>query len=329
MLRIYVYRRPDGTCREAAREDLAALLADESAWMWLDFEAPTAEETALLADPMRLHPLVIETCREPSSSARLQDFDDYLLLTVHEARAPKAAHADLFDTEEMDVVVGPRFLLTYHEKPVDCVRLMRETLLRNPRHFARGPWFLLHDLLDRLVDAYPPVMDAIDDEVEKLEDRVIGKPERADLEAILTLKRSLQRIRRASARHKEILTALYRDDLDIVPEDIQPYFRNVHDHLARVADLAESYRDLLAGVLDAYLSTASNRLNEVMKFLTVIATIMMPMTCIAGVYGMNFDTGQSGNMPELGWPYGYLFALGLMAVVGIALLIYFRVRRWL
>lgn len=329
MLRIFTYRRPDGSCREAARDDLASLLADETAWVWLDFEAPTAEEAALLSDPLKLHPVVVETCREPSSSARLQDFDDHVLLTVHEARAPKEASEDLFDTTEVDVVVGARYLVTYHERPVDCVRLVREALGRNGRHFARGPWFLLYDLLDRLVDAYLPVMDAIDDEVEKLEDRVIGKPERADLEAILTLKRSLQRIRRASARHKEILTALFRDDMDLVPDDIQPYFRDVHDHLARVADLSESYRDLLGGVLDAYLSTASNRMNEVMKFLTVIATIMMPMTCIAGVYGMNFDRSQPGNMPELGWDYGYLFALGLMAAVGIVLLVYFRLRKWL
>jgi magnesium transporter len=329
MLRIHAYRTSDGKLRDASREELAALLADESVWLWLDVEAPTPEDAALLTDPLHLHPLAVETCREPTSSARLQDFDDHLLLTVHEARLPKTPQSDPFETAEVDVVVGRRFLLTYHEEPVDCVRQLRETILRSPKALVRGPWFLLHDLLDRLVEAYLPVMDAIDDEIERLEDRVTVRPERADLSTTLTLKRSLQRIRRASARHKEILLNLSRDELDIIPDEVQPYFRNVHDHLARVADLAESYRDLLAGVLDAYLSTTSNRLNEVMKFLTVIATVMMPMTCIAGVYGMNFDTSKPANMPELGWPYGYLFALGIMAVVGLGMLLYFRFRKWL
>jgi magnesium transporter len=329
MVRIQAYRKSDGSLREAAREELAQLLADEGVWLWIDFDAPTPEESGLLAEPLRLHPLVIETCREPSSSARIQDFDDHMLLTLHEACLPKTPQTDPFETAEMDVVLGRRFLLTYHDQPLDCVRQERETLARSSRVFARGPAFLLHDLLDRLVDAYLPVMDRIDDEIEGLEDRAIARPTREDLETILTLKRSLQRIRRASARHKEILVVLYRDDAELISADVQPYFRAVHDHLARVADLAESYRDLLGGVLDAYLSTTSNRLNEVMKFLTVIATVMMPMTCIAGVYGMNFDRGQPGNMPELGWPYGYLIALGLMALVGVAMLIYFRVRKWL
>jgi len=152
-------------------------------------------------------------------------------------------------------------------------------------------------------------MDRIDDE-SRAGGSCAGPPSRQDLETILTLKRSLQRIRRASARHKEILLVLSRDDLELIPDAVQVYFRNVHDHPGARSPTWRSYRDLLSGVLDAYLSTASNRMNEVMKFLTVIATVMMPMTCIAGVYGMNFDTTQSGNMPELGWPYGYLFALG-------------------
>ncbi|MBN1769910.1 MAG: magnesium/cobalt transporter CorA [Deltaproteobacteria bacterium] len=329
MIRILLHRQGEATVREASRPELPALLADERAWLWIDVEAPTDDESALLTDPLNLHPVVVGTCREPSSSARIQDLDDHLLLTVHEARLPAKPTVDPFETAEIDVVLGRRFLLTYHEEPVDCVKQVRELLGRSARPFARGPALLLHELLDRLVDAYGPVMDRFNDEIEGLEEEVVGRPDRRTLETILTLKRSLQRIRRASARHKEILLALWRDELDLVPAELQPYFRNVHDHLTRVADLAESYRDLLGGVLDAYLSTASNRLNEVMKFLTLITTVMMPMTCIAGVYGMNFDREQAGNMPELGWPYGYLFALGLMALVGVGMLLYFRIRRWL
>ena len=329
MIRILVHRQGETAVREAARAELPALLGDGGAWLWIDVEAPVGDEPMVLTEPLKLHPVVVETCHEPSSSTRIQEFDDHLLLTVHEARLPAQPTVDPFETAEIDVVLGPRFLLTYHEAPVDCVKQLHELLGRSAKPFVRGPALLLHELLDRLVEAYGPVMDRLNDEIEGLEEVVVRRPDRRTLETILTLKRSLQRIRRASARHKEILLALWRDELDLVPAELRPYFRNVHDHLTRVADLAESYRDLLGGVLDAYLSTASSRLNEVMKFLTLITTVMMPMTCIAGVYGMNFDRGQAGNMPELGWPYGYLFALGLMALVGLGMLLYFRIRRWL
>jgi magnesium transporter len=329
MIRILAHRQGETTVREAARAELPALLADEHAWLWIDVESPAGDEPSVLTDPLHLHPVVVATCLEPSSSARIQDFEDHLLLTVHEARLPAEPKVDPFETSEIDVVLGRHLLLTYHEGPVECVRQLRELLGRSAKPFARGPAMLLYEFLDRLVDAYGPVMDRINDEIEELEEAVLDRPSRETLETILTLKRSLQRVRRASGRHREILLALSRNELDPVPAEIRPYFRDVHDHLTRVADLAESYRDLIGGVLDAYLSTASNRLNEVMKFLTVITTVMMPMTCIAGIYGMNFDTSQPGNMPELGWPYGYLFALGLMALVGGLLLAYFRIRRWL
>jgi magnesium transporter len=329
MIRILVHRQGETAVREAPRTELPALLADERAWLWIDVETPTGDEPTVLTDPLKLHPVVVDTCREPSSSTRIQDFDDHLLLTVHEARLPAQPTVDPFETAEIDVVLGRRYVLTYHDAPVDCVKQLRELLGRSSKPLARGPALLLHELLDRLVDAYGPVMDRLNDEIESLEEAVVARPDRRTLETILTLKRSLQRIRRATARHKEILLALSRDELEPVPAELQPYFRNVHDHFTRVGDLAESYRDLLGGVHDAYLTTASNRLNEVMKFLTLITTVMMPMTCIAGVYGMNFDTDRPGNMPELDWPYGYLFALGLMALVGVGMLLYFRIRRWL
>jgi magnesium transporter len=329
MIRVLAYRRSEATLREAGRADLAALLADEGVLLWIDVEAPAGDEPGILTHPLKLHPLAVQTCLSPTSSARIQDLGEQLLLTMHEAHLPDRPKVDPFESTEMDVVLGRRFLLTYHDQPLDCVRHLREALLVSPKPIARGPAFLLHDLLDRLVEAYLPVMDRLDDEIEGLEDRVLGQASREDLETILTLKRSLQRIRRASARHKEVLLGLSREETELVPEEVRIFFRNVHDHLARIADLSESYRDLLGGVLDAYLSTASNRLNEVMKVLTIIATIMMPMTCIAGVYGMNFETSRPGNMPELTWPFGYLFALGLMLAVGLGMLAYFRWRKWL
>ncbi len=329
MVRILVYRRSDGSLREAAPPELAAVLADGDTFVWIDMEAPTEDEGRILEDPLGLHPVVVRACRQPSSSARVQPFDDYAFLTMHEVRGTEPAADETSDSPELDVVVARRWLLTHRDGPLDCVRKLRDALALSARPMARGPAFLLYELLDRLVEAYIPVIDAIDEQIEGLEDRVLVKPDRKDMEAILSLKRFLQRIRRASSRHMEILLSLSREESDVIPEEARIYFRSVRDHLARVADLAESYRDLLSGVLDAYLSTASNRLGQVMKVLTVISTLIMPMSCIASVYGMNFDTAHPLNMPELRSPYGYLMALGLMAAVGAGMLLYLRLRKWL
>jgi magnesium transporter len=183
-------------------------------------------------------------------------------------------------------------------------------------------------VLDHLVDAYLPVIDAYDDDIETLENDVLAKagtPEGTPVLArILALKRSLQSLRRVAVHQRELLLRLARGEFDAFPPESLPYLRDVHDHFVRVGDLADSYRDLVTSALDAYLSVQSNRMNEVMKTLTLISTVMLPLTFIAGVYGMNFD-----HMPELKWPFGYPFALALMAGVAASAVLWFRHRRWL
>jgi magnesium transporter len=194
---------------------------------------------------------------------------------------------------------------------------------RGTKLLERGAAWIAHALLDHLTDHYLPVMDAFDDVVDEIETEVVTTPTREALQKIFAVKRSLMRLRRVAMHQKEILLRLSRGEFELIPASTQPFFRDVHDHFVRVADLSDSYRDLVSGALDAYLSTTSNRMNEIMKVLTGFSTVMLPLTFIAGLYGMNF-----AEMPELRWKYGYPFALLLMAVTAAVIVAYFRRKRW-
>ncbi|HEY1955677.1 MAG TPA: magnesium/cobalt transporter CorA [Polyangiaceae bacterium] len=305
--------------------DLAAVRAAVEAkkTMWIDLEAQSPEVDALLEGPLGLHPLTIEDIWSDRPSPKADEFPTYLYVCAHTV---KRSNGDLH-TCEVDLVVGASFVVT-HDATGIVSAAVRDDLKRSPRLLMRGAPWVAHTILDRLVDGYLPVIDAFDDDVEALEDDVLAKagtPEGgAVLGRILALKRSLQSLRRVSIHQRELLLRLARGEFAIFPPDVLPYLRDVHDHFVRVGDLADSYRDLVTSALDAYLSVQSNRMNEVMKTLTLISTVMLPLTFIAGVYGMNFD-----HMPELHWRYGYPFALGLMAVVALAAVLWFRHKRWI
>jgi magnesium transporter len=183
---------------------------------------------------------------------------------------------------------------------------------------------LLHRLLDRLVDNFLPVMDQVGAKLEILEDQIIHNPVPDLLEKVLEAKKSIQKIRRMTAHQRLILESLARGHLELIPRESLAFFRDIYDHFVRVADLAEAYREGAQSAVEAYLSMSANKTNEIMKVLTQISTIMLPLTFIAGIYGMNFDI-----MPELRWVYGYPFAVGLMLATAAALLIWFRRRHWL
>jgi magnesium transporter len=184
----------------------------------------------------------------------------------------------------------------------------------------------LHQILDQVVDFYSPVLDDFDDRIDRLEDDIftLKRPNNEILSQIMDLKRSVLRLRRISGKQMDILHRMSRGEFSLIPEDMRPFYRDVYDHLVRVVDLAENYRDLISGSLEAYLSVVSNRLNEIMKVLTIFSAVMLPLTFIAGVYGMNFD-----NMPELHSRYGYYGAWILMIAVAVAMLLFFWRRGWI
>jgi len=203
---------------------------------------------------------------------------------------------------------------------------VKQQLRTTPIACQRGPAFLLHQILDQVVDFYSPVLDDFDERIDKLEDDIftLNRPNNEILSEVMDLKRSVLRLRRISGKQMDILHRMSRGEFVLIPEDMRPFYRDVYDHLVRVVDLAENYRDLISGSLEAYLSVVSNRLNEIMKVLTIFSAVMLPLTFIAGVYGMNFD-----NMPELHSRYGYYGAWIFMIVVAVAMLLFFKRRGWI
>lgn len=305
-------------------EDLPELLQDKSAVIWVDMESPTAADERVLLDVFHFHPLTVEDCRENRHYPKIEEFNDYIYFIVHGVTANTSP--DRFNTIELDGFLGPNYVITYHHDMFRSINNVKQLLRTTPIACQRGSAFLLHQILDQVVDFYSPVLDDFDDRIDKLEDDIftLRRPNNQILSEIMDLKRSVLRLRRISGKQMDILHRMSRGEFALIPEDMRPFYRDVYDHLVRVVDLAESYRDLISGSLEAYLSVVSNRLNEIMKVLTIFSAVMLPLTFIAGVYGMNFD-----NMPELHSRYGYYAAWAIMLVVAVAMLLFFKRRGWI
>jgi magnesium transporter len=279
----------------------------------------------LLSKQLNLHPLTIEDIWAHRSAPKLEDYDNYLYLIIHGIKASKEKGE--IELIELDIVIGPTYVITYDQEKL-VVDDVRQELDRSPKLLAKGPAWIAHAILDIAVDRYLPVIDELDHDIEALENQVLAKAGTKGgtevLRQILRFKRMLLQLRRMSIHQREILLRLARGEFDEIPAEMMPFYRDVYDHFLRVNDLVESYRDLVTSALEAYLSVQSNRMNEIMKQLTLVATVMLPITFIAGVYGMNFE-----HMPELKWKYGYPAVIGLMALIVVGSLIWFRHKGWI
>ncbi len=291
--------------------------------IWVELERKDHACDVLLGEQLQLHPLTIEDIWGTQSQPKLEDYDRYLYLIIHGIDSIDAGEIELV---ELDIVIGPTYVITHD--PKGLVDDVRRELDRSPRLLEKGPAWLAHAILDSAVDRYLPVIDDLDRQVESLENDVLLKAGTKQgppiLRKVLSFKRMLLTLRRMSIHQREILLRLSRGEFDEIPSEAMPFYRDVSDHFLRVTDLVESYRDLVASALEGYLSVQSNRMNEVMKTLTLMSTIMLPITFIAGVYGMNFQ-----HMPELAARWGYPAALGAMAVVVLVALTFFWQKGWI
>lgn len=324
-MEIFVYREgAEKVVTDFTAEQLPDLLNDEKAVIWIDMEAPSEAEERILREVFRFHPLTIEDCRETRNYPKVEEFPGYLYMIVHGVKADTSP--DHFNTIELDAFLGPNYVITYHHDMFRSINNVKKLLSTTPIACQRGPAFLLHQILDQIVDYYSPVLDDFDERIAKLEDDIftLSRPNKAILEEIMDLKRGVLRLRRISSRQMEVILRTSRGEFSLIPPALLPFYRDIHDHIIRVTDLAESYRDLISGSLDAYMSVVGNRMNEVMKVLTIFSAIMLPITFIAGVYGMNFE-----NMPELTTRFGYFVVLGLMFVVAVGMLLLFWLRGWI
>ncbi|MHC5004499.1 MAG: magnesium/cobalt transporter CorA [Planctomycetota bacterium] len=280
---------------------------------------------ARLGEILRLHPLALEDVVNVHQRAKVEPYEDHLFVVARMAR-----QGERLETEQVSFFVGSGFLLTFQERVGDDFDLVRQRI-RSGRKRIRGagPDYLCYALLDALVDAYFAVLEGFSERLQALEDRALGSPDKSTAGDIHEIRRELLRVRRAIWPHREALSSLLRDELAGVSETTRLHLRDVYDHAIQIIDMVETYREIASGLMDLYLSGVSNRLNEIMKVLTIFAAIFIPLSFIAGIYGMNFDTESPWNMPELSWSLGYPFAIGLMVLTATSLLAYFWFKGWI
>jgi len=302
-------------------EELAAALADPEARAWIDLVNTGEAGFAALAPTLVFHPMAVEDCVVDLNRPKVDDYRDYLYVAFHSARWDDLEKPPVL--KEIDVLLGSNYILTYHEEETRGIDRARALLERRGDLLSRGPDHLLYYVLDVMVDNYLPIIEAVHDRIDGLEERVLHRPNRRLLAEILRLKRGLAAIRRVVGPQRDTILALTRDEYGVVRAEIRPYLRDVYDRMARISDLLDSFRDELATILDIYVSQVSNQLNEVMKVLTAITVVIVPVTLIASVYGMNVD------FPGTGTRGGFYASLGLMVATALGMILYFRGRRWL
>src|SRR5882672_4505668 len=304
--------------------ELPALLKEEQSVIWVDMFEPTKADEDVLLNIFHFHPLTVEDCRENRHYPKVEEFPGYLYLIVHGVRADTSP--DHFNTIELDAFLGANYVITYHHDEFRSINNVKQLIHTSPIACKRGAPFLLYQILDQIVDFYSPVLDDFDERIDKLEDDIftLKSPNNEILEEIMDLKRGVLRLRRISAKQMEVILRISRGEFPLIEPQVLPFYRDIYDHIMRVTDLAENYRDLISGALEAYLSVVSNRMNEIMKVLTIFSAIMLPLTFIAGVYGMNFE-----NMPELHSRYGYYAVWAFMIAVAFGMLGFFWRRGWI
>jgi magnesium transporter len=281
---------------------------------WFDVADPASPELDELAKRFGLHELQIEDCRHRPQRPKTEEHARYIFTVLKHMHDPKDLEFD-----DIDVFIGPDFLISVHRADsavFDAVRARAEQ-----EHTDRLDR-LLYMIVDKIVDAYQPVLDQIADDIADIEDVVLEQPDPEMLARIFALKRKLVDFRRVSGGMREVVNDLMRREKGLLGDDLDVYFRDVYDHIIRTVELIETYRDLLSGALDIYLSAVANRTNEVMKILTIWGTVALPLVIITGFFGMNL------KLPWQETAHGTAFALSLMAISTIVVLVYFKIKRW-
>jgi len=270
-----------------------------------------------------LHPLVMEDILNTDKRPKMEDFGDYLYLVLK--MLYYNAKKEEILVEQVSLILGPNFLISFQEREGDVFNPVRERI-RNGKGRSRrmGPDYLAYALIDAVVDHYFNILEGLGEKIELVEQELVTNPGRKTLQEIHRLKRDMLMIRRSVWPLREVISNLERSESSLIQHTSRVFLRDVYDHIIEVIDVIETFRDMLSGMLDIYLSSISNRLNEIMKVLTIMGTIFIPLTFVASIYGMNFK-----YMPELDWPWGYPAVLLIMAVITIVMLVYFRKKKWI
>lgn len=327
MMRI-IHRRADGTVDASLKEnDLPAVLADPSGLTWVDLWDEPEEGTRILSGVFHFHPLAVDDALRQTHVPKVDDWGQYLYLVLH------AIHFDvktdeMLRTMELDIFCGPNYVVTHREDPLEAVDRVWGLCGKDERVMSHGAARLLYHVVDEIVAGHLPAVDAIDEEMDRIQEEILASPSKGSLTKVLGIKRALLHLRRIVAPQRETLNRLARDELAAIPRGERIYFRDVYDHLVRLYDIVEGLRDLAAGSLDTYLSVINNRMNEVMKTFTLITTLFMPISFLTGFFGMNFFTPTA---PPHAWTgrIAFIAICGAIVLVPSLMYLWLRRRRWI
>ena len=302
--------------------DISELRVDSANVVWADVSDPTSHDFAELAEEFGFHPLSIEDCRNEHQRPKVEEYDGYYFIVLYEASL--SGPHDTLELRELNIFLGPNYLVTVHSQPIRAIGTARRLWAEWQDRENYGAGLLAYLLIDAIVDDYLPLLDVLSDRMDDLEDQIFGDFRPDSIEKIFRIKKQLLFLRRTVTPLRDVFNTMLRREQPIFARETYLYFQDVYDHLIRVADTIDTLRDMLGSTMDAYLSVSGNRMNMVMKRLTSIATILMSVTLVAGIYGMNFTF-----MPELTWRFGYVFALLSMIGIGLGLYFYLKKVDWL
>ena len=324
------YNETNATRVQLSTPEACAPYLDTASVSWVDVLGLGSEDILQrVGKVFKLHPLVLEDVVNVPQRPKVEDYDDQVVIISQMVMLKEKG--DGFWIEQVSFVLGKHYLLTVQEEPQrDCFGSVRDRIRINKGSLRKsGPDYLTYALLDAIIDGFFPVLEVYGERIEDLEDEVVTKPTRQTLQKIYEIRRELLALRRSIWPQRDAINSLIRDESDLISPNVRIYLRDCYDHTIQVLDMVETYRELASGLMDVYLSSVGNKMNEIMKLLTVISSIFIPLTFIAGVYGMNFNTEKSPlNMPELNWYWGYPACLAAMLAIAGGLVYFFWRRGW-
>jgi magnesium transporter len=303
------------------------LLRDRRGLLWVDFTSEPPEASLPILQSFDFHPLAIDDALQQTHAPKIDDWSEYLYIVLNYMHLTKDTEPWDTEIDELDIFLGRNYVITHHDNPIPSMEEVWNASQRDPRYSQDGADHLLYKIIDAIVMDYMPIIEKIDEEIDWVEDQVFDRPSSQTLARLFTLKRVLLAMRRILLPQREVLNKMARDDYQVIDRKDRIFFRDIYDHLVRLHDVNESLRDLVGGALDTYLSVINNRMNEVMKTLTIITTLFMPLTFVTGFFGMNFF---AANPPYDSWTLPTIFygTLGLMLFTPIFMFFWMRRRTW-
>lgn len=287
-------------------------------WFWVDFAEPTEKEVQYLSGFFSFHHLAIEDCLHLLQRPKIDDYGDYRFFVLHAVASSKAK------AEEINLFVAPGYIVSFHMHSNQELDRLWEEVRAHREHIQKGPDYILYLIVDRLVDQYFPVLHKIDDELEKIETENFLRPTQRMINRVFKIRKDLLTLRRSLEPYREVVREILHPPENKWKIEHRVFFKDIYDHLTKLLEMTDTYRQIGTDLVDSYVSLNSQRMNRVMMVLTVITTIFMPLTFIVGIYGMNFD-----NMPELHWKYGYYLVLLVMGVIALWMIVWFKRKGWL